>query len=446
MDYIVIIAQLILSLSILVVLHELGHFIPARLFNTRVEKFYLFFDPWFSLFKVKKGDTEYGVGWLPLGGYVKISGMVDESFDKEQLKQAPQPWEFRSKPAWQRLIIMLGGVIVNFILGFFIFSMLLWGYGEEYLPAENAVYGIHVDSMGQEMGLRTGDKILKLGEKPFEKFNQGEFIREIALNDARSVTVLRDGKEKIVLVDSRFTDELTRASNKNKRLFEARVPFVAAQFTPDSPAEQAGMKSEDRIIGLDGEDVTFFDEFAGQIKGKESTSILVTVLRNETDTVQLRITTDDDAKMGVYPMPPVYFFETAKTDYSLFTAIPAGVNKGWTFITDQIKAFGKMFSGEIKASESLGGFGTIGSLFPTTWQWESFWRITAILSLILGFMNLLPIPALDGGHVVFLLWEVVTGRKVSDKVMETATMIGFILLLGLIIYVNGLDVFRFFNR
>lgn len=447
MGTLVIIIQFILGLSLLVVLHEFGHFLPARIFKVRVEKFYLFFDPWISLFKVKRGETEYGIGWLPLGGYVKLSGMVDESFDREQMKLPPQPHEFRSKPAWQRLIIMLGGVIVNFLLGFFIFAMLLWSYGETYMPAENVTYGIQADSLGQELGLRTGDKILSVGDQPFEEFNPGLVVRGIALDDAKTITVERDGNTIDLPVEDRFVDELTRYSNKANTLFTVRTPFVVSQVSEDGPADSAGMQEGDRIVGVDGQPMMFVPEVSSYMDTRKNESIVFSVLREGAmDTLQVPITTTEDGKIGVGLLHPQEIFGTARREYSLGAAFPAGVDKGVTFLTDQFKAFGQMFRGKIKASESLGGFGTIGGLFPKTFDWERFWTVTAILSLILGFMNLLPIPALDGGHVMFLIWEAVTGRKVSDKVMEVATTIGFVLIIALVLYANGLDVMRLFNK
>lgn len=447
MGTLVIIIQFILGLSLLVVLHEFGHFLPARIFKVRVEKFYLFFDPWISLFKVKKGETEYGIGWLPLGGYVKLSGMVDESFDREQMKLPPQPHEFRSKPAWQRLIIMLGGVIVNFILGFFIFAMLLWSYGETYLPAENVTYGIQADSLGQELGLRTGDKILSVGDQPFEEFNPGLVVRGIALDDAKTITVVRDGNTIDLPIEERFVDELTRYSNKANTLFSLRTPFVVAQVPEDGPAANAGMQEGDRVVAVDGQPLMFVPEVSSYLDTRKNESIVFSILREGAmDTLQMPITTTEEGKIGVGLLHPQEIFGTARREYTLAEALPAGVNKGVTFLTDQFKAFGQMFRGKIKASESLGGFGTIGGLFPKTFDWERFWTVTAILSLILGFMNLLPIPALDGGHVMFLIWEAVTGRKVSDKVMEVATTIGFVLIIALVLYANGLDVMRLFNK
>ncbi|MCB0594846.1 MAG: RIP metalloprotease RseP [Lewinellaceae bacterium] len=445
MDYVIMVGQLMLSLSILIVLHEMGHFFPARLFGTRVEKFYLFFDPWFSLFKYKKGETEYGIGWLPLGGYVKISGMIDESFDTEQMKQDPQPWEFRSKPAWQRLVIMLGGVTVNFILGFFIYGMVLWNWGEEYLPNENVKYGIFVDSLGQSLGLRDGDHILSVGGQPFEKFNDRQVVREIIINSASSLRVERDGQPREISIDPKFISILASHENKDKPLFSARVPFVAAKMVKGSPAEEAGIQEKDQLIALNGIPTPYFNDFYKIARDKKSEPVEVTVVRDKKDTLSLNMTTTEDGTIGIYPFGATYFFDTERQEYTLAEALPAGVVMGWSFLRDQAKAFGQIFRGRIKAKDSLGGFGTIGAMFGNEWQWERFWRMTAILSLILAFMNLLPIPALDGGHVMFLLYEAVTGRKPSDKFLEYATMIGFILVLGLVLYANGLDIFRSFG-
>ncbi len=444
MDILVMVGQLILSLSILVVLHEFGHFLPAKWFKTRVEKFYLFFDPWFSLLKFKKGDTEYGVGWLPLGGYVKISGMIDESMDKEQMKQPAQPWEFRSKPAWQRLIIMLGGVTVNFILGFLIFGALLYLYGEEFLPSKNVVHGIHVDSLGFDMGLRNGDQIISIGASDFEKFSERDVVRQIVINNASSISVRRSGQIVDVPIDEKFIRILSSSDFKNQVLFMERIPYVAGKLVKDSPAEKAGIQVGDSIVSLNGNEYPFFDQFAEAMKGRNNEEVRVGLYRDN-NPLTVNITTSEDGKLGIYRNPPIYFFDTERLNYSLLSALPAGVVKGWDFLTDQIKAFGQMFRGKIKASESLGGFVTITKLFPTTWVWESFWRITAILSLILGFMNLLPIPALDGGHVMFLIWEVITGRKLSDKFMEYATYAGFIIVIALLLFANGLDILRLFK-
>ena len=442
MDYVIMAGQLMLSLSILIVLHEMGHFFPAKFFGTRVEKFYLFFDPWFSLFKVQRGETEYGIGWLPLGGYVKISGMIDESFDTEQMQSEPQPWEFRSKPAWQRLIIMLGGVTVNFLLGFFIFGMLLWVYGEEYLPAENVKYGIYADSLGQELGLQTGDKILSVGDKPFDKFSDRLVVKEIIFNNAKEIKVDRDGRTTAVPVDQKFLGILSSYENKDKYLFGARYPFVVGRTAEGSPAEKAGLKEGDHVIALNEQPTEFFDQFLEEVKKRPSEEVMIKLVRNEKDTLTLHLTTTEEGTIGVAPYGATYFFDTARQDYTFTQAMPAGVAMGVGFLSDQFKAFGQMFRGKIKAKDSLGGFGSIGKMFGAVWVWEHFWRMTAILSLILAFMNLLPIPALDGGHVMFLLYEVVTGRKPSDKFMEYATIVGFVIVIALVLYANGLDVLR----
>ncbi len=448
MDYVIMIGQLILSLSILIVLHEMGHFIPARLFDTRVEKFYLFFDPWFSLFKFKKGETEYGIGWLPLGGYVKISGMIDESMDKEQMQQPEQPWEFRSKPAWQRLIIMLGGVTVNFILGFFILGMVFYVWGEEYLPNKNVEYGISVDSLGMELGFQNGDQILSIGEVPFEKFSDRYVFREVIINEAKEIRVNRDGNNMTLSITDDNLAELTSRKNKGRTLFEPRLPFVIQEVIDEkgSPAKEAGLKKGDQIIATNGTPTPFYDQFRKISLERKGQDTEITVLRAEKDTLNLNLKLAEDGKIGVYRESPAFFFDTERQDYTFLQAMPLGTKKGWTFLTDQVKAFGQMFSGRLKASDSLGGFGSIAKLYGTEWIWENFWRMTAIISLILAFMNLLPIPALDGGHVVFLLYEVASGRKPSDKFMEYSTIAGFFLILSLLIFANGLDFLDWFRK
>lgn len=440
----VVIAQFALSLSILIVLHELGHFLPAKWFKTRVEKFYLFFDPGFSLFKKKIGETEYGIGWLPLGGYVKISGMVDESLDTEVLKSEPKPWEFRSKPVWQRLIIMLGGVTVNFILGFLIFGLMLWQYGSEYLPTSELKYGLQVDSLAQEMGLQPGDNIVKVGDLEFTRYNPGIIRSEIGINNAKTITVDRSGSEVTIDVDPRFTQILTGYEFKDAYLVAPRMPVEIMQVVKNSNAEKAGLQQDDKILAIGDEETRFFDQFLKEIKLHKGEDITLLVQRgNEELTVPVEVT--DEGTLGFQNYGYDRFFEFSKDEYTLSEALPLGVKQGWDFIMTQIKAFGQMFRGKIKASDSLGGFGTISQLFPDTWDWQAFWRNTAILSLILGFMNLLPIPALDGGHVMFLLIEAVTGRKPSDKVLEIATIIGFVFIIALVLYANGLDVWRWWK-
>lgn len=446
MGMLIMIGQIMLSLMILVVLHELGHFLPARWFDTRVEKFYLFFDPWFSLFKKKIGGTEYGIGWLPLGGYVKIAGMVDESMDIEQMNQPPQPWEFRSKPAWQRLIIMLGGVTVNFILGFFIYSMVLFVWGEKYLPNANVSNGIYVDSLGMQLGLQDGDKILALGDKPFDKFNDRALVKAMVINNLKTIHIERDGKPMDIVIPAEKISQFASSKNSKSEIFGPRIPFVVAEVAKASPASKAGIQKDDQIIGLNGTPTPYFHEFKKISKALISKPTTVELLRNK-DTLNVNLTTTELGTIGVANYTPDHFmnFETQK--YGFFEAFPAGVKKGSSFIGDQFKAFGQMFKGKIKASESLGGFGAIGSMFGDVWIWERFWTMTAILSLILAVMNLLPIPALDGGYVLFLLYEIITRRKVSDKFMEKAVTVGFFLLMSLMLYANGLDIFRkFFQK
>ncbi len=454
---------MVLSLSILIILHELGHFLPAKWFKTRVEKFYLFFDPWFELFKKKIGETEYGIGWLPLGGYVKISGMIDESFDTEQMKEEPKPWEFRSKPAWQRLIIMLGGVTVNFILGFFIYAMIFWNYGRDFLPNSEIVNGIAPDSLGLVMGFQKGDKILAVGDKEMKEFNAGAIKMGVIIDEARTIDIERDGKKMQLKVTEQVAEELSKYENKGFSLVSPRVPFEIGGFAQEctgkffwkkcieSPAEKAGLQIGDKVIGLDGQRMAFFDEFFDKMKGGgyENKEVAVTVLRtdstyNRTDTLTMNVVANENGKIGAGPFGYSHFFDFGHQDYTLAESFPAGLKEGVDFLGSQITAFGQMFRGKIKASDSLGSFLTIGAMFSPTWDWHRFWQMTAFLSLILGFINLLPIPALDGGHVMFLLWEVLTGKKPSDKVLEYSTMAGFVLLIALMVFALGLDVSRLF--
>ncbi len=439
------IGQLILSLSILVVLHELGHFIPAKLFKTKVEKFYLFFDPWFELFKFKKGETEYGIGWLPLGGYVKIAGMIDESMDTEQMKQPPQPWEFRSKPAWQRLIIMLGGVIVNFILGFLIYAMILFVWGEQYLPTQNAKYGIAVDSLGMVLGLQDGDKILQIGDKKLDRFDDRLVKKEIILKDPRSLKIERNGTTMTLPINEDYLSLISSHENKYKSIFGLSHPFHIAEVAPDSPGALAGFEKGDIVIGVNDQATPFFHQASrllSQNKGKE---VSVKIIRNERDTLTKKLRLTEKGTIGVTLLTPDKFFDYETEEYGFFESIPAGVRKGINAIGEQLKAFGQMFAGRLKVQDSLGSVISIGSLFGENWDWYRFWNITALLSLVLAIMNLLPIPALDGGHVVFLLYEIITGRPPSDKFLEYATIFGFIIIMALMIFVFGLDIWKWWT-
>lgn len=439
MEVLVKIAQLLLSLSILVVLHELGHFLFAKLFKTRVEKFYLFFNPWFALVKVQKGETEYGIGWLPLGGYVKISGMIDESMDKEQLKQPPQPYEFRSKPAWQRLLIMCGGVIVNFVLALFIYSVVLFAWGDEYLPNSSIKYGIYCDSLGVEMGFRTGDKIISIGGKEVDDFNK--ITHEILLNSERKIVVLRNNET----VSFTIPESIIAKLIKSPIVIIPRFPYIIDEFAKESPAIAAGFKKGDELVAINGVPKKFFDEYKEVVVNSKNKEINITVLRQK-DTVTLSVIVPSTGILGIAPVRSITkFFETKKQTYTFFQSIPAGINRGVSTLSNYIKQFKLIFSPKTKAYESVGGFITIGSIFPGTWDWQAFWNLTAFLSLILAFMNILPIPALDGGHVLFLLFEMITGRKPGDKFLEYAQIGGMIILLSLLVFANANDIIKLFK-
>jgi len=440
MEILIKVAQFFLSLSILVILHEFGHFFFAKLFKTRVEKFYLFFNPWFSIFKFKKGETEYGIGWLPLGGYVKISGMIDESMDLEQLKQPPQPYEFRAKPAWQRLLMLIGGVLVNFILAFVIYSGILYVWGEKYLPTENVKYGIAVDSLAYEAGLRSGDKIISVDNKKIDDFFKIKLA--IVMEDAKTIQVMRDSQ----IVNIKLPDNLVHSLIRNKEFFTVRIPFIISDFTKESVAKQVGFQKGDVLLAINDEKAEYFDQFKSILSKHKNDSIRVKLQRNN-DSIVIPIRVPASGLLGIYPESNLEnFFELKQINYGFFQSIPAGIKKGYNTLVDYVKQFKIIFSSKAKGYESLGGFLTIGSLFPGTWDWHSFWSLTAFLSVILAFINILPIPALDGGHALFVIYEMITGRKPSDKFLEKAQIIGFILLLALILYANFNDVIRFFFK
>jgi regulator of sigma E protease len=434
------VAQLLLSLSILVIFHEFGHFLAARIFKTRVEKFYLFFDPWFSLFKFKKGDTEYGIGWLPLGGYVKISGMIDESMDKEAMKLPAQPYEFRAKPSWQRLIIMLGGVTVNVLLAIGIYVVMLSWWGEQYLPNAEVKYGITVDTLGQQLGLRNGDKILTLDNKPVEDFFR--IPATIILENVQTIQVERNNQPVEVVIPRQLISEIVK--HKSPDFISVRIPFEAADFAPGSGAKSAGMKVGDKIIGINGQTTLYFDEFKAAVQKHKNETANVNVLRGS-DTVVLAVKVSDRGLIGVAPKTPAGYFTFKEYHYNILQAIPAGTVKAYEKTADYLKSLKLLFNPEVKAYESVGGFITIGSIFPSVWDWESFWSLTAFLSLMLAVLNILPIPALDGGHVMFLLYEIITGRKPSDKFMEYAQITGMVLLFALLIFANGNDIVKLFR-
>ncbi len=447
MGVVIQISQLLLSLSILIILHELGHFIFARIFHTRVEKFYLFFDPWFSLFKIKRGDTEYGIGWLPLGGYVKISGMIDESMDKEQMKQPPQPWEFRSKPTGQRLLIMLGGVMVNLILGFIIYAAVLYTWGEKFLPNRNLTNGIWcVDSIALDAGFRTGDKIISINGVEPQRYE--DIYREVIFGG--TVKVIRDNKTDSFTIPGDFIGKLVEESGV--MLFYPRVPFIIREVPDTSVNSQAGLKPKDQVMSVNGVPIRFYDEYLGLVDTLEPGPITAEVLRDG-KTVPLALMLTPQKKLEVLTLIPTFeeldrlgLYKMETRTFSFAQAIPAGFRLAGDRLGFYIKQFKLIFDFKTGAYKGLGGFGTIGGLFPREWEWQSFWEITAFLSLILAFMNVLPIPGLDGGHVTFLLYEIVTRRKPSDKFMEYAQIVGMVIIIGLLIYANTNDILRWIER
>jgi regulator of sigma E protease len=432
--------QFILSFSILVVLHEMGHFFPAKWFKCRVEKFYLFFNPWFSLFKVKKGETEYGLGWVPFGGYVKISGMVDESMDKEQMKQPAQPWEFRSKPAWQRLIIMIGGVVVNIILAIVLFIAIIYTWGEEYLPAKNLKYGIHADSLGRGIGLQSGDHILGVDGRTLD--NYGTIEREIILGEVKTIQVLRDSQKININIPDGFVKKLNK--NKLDGFVDIRYPNIVDTVVPTAVFTQDKLRKGDQVIAFNGQPALFFNDFTDKKRNLKNVETELTVLRG-TDTVTIKAKLNDKGEIGFRPVSPLILFGTTTKEYSLIESIPAGFNKCFETLGGYITGLKQLFTGKVNASDSLGSVISIGNTFPGVWDWQQFWKLTAIFSIILAFMNILPIPALDGGHALFTLVEMITGRKPGDKFMEYAQMVGMVLLLGLMAYALGLDFWRLFK-
>jgi regulator of sigma E protease len=443
MTIIIKILQFVMSLSILVIIHELGHFVAAKFFKTRIEKFYLFFDPWFSLFKYKKGDTEYGIGWLPLGGYVKISGMIDESLDKEQLKLPPQPYEFRSKTSWQRLLIMTGGVVFNFISAMLIYVLVLFAWGETYLPSANVKYGIVTDSVGYAIGLRNGDKILAVDNQYIENFMQ--ITSDIVLNNRKTISVEREDKILNVEIPKEYIPKML----KGKGQIDPRTPFgpfIVAGYGKESPGKVAGILLGDELIGLDEKKFIYFDEFQKYLFDNKDHPLVLNILRNGKN-LNLTVTPTTSGLLGINRTVSLdQIFELKTIKYGFLQSFPAGIKKGFKTIGDYLKQFKLLFSRHSKAYESLGGFITIGNIFPGVWDWQSFWNLTAFLSIILAVMNILPIPALDGGHVMFLLFEVITGRKPSDKFLEYAQIAGMILLLSLLIFANGNDILRLIRK
>ena len=427
--------QLLLSLSILIVLHELGHFIPAKLFGTRVEKFYLFFDVKYSLFKKKIGETVYGIGWLPLGGYVKISGMIDESFDKEQMQKPPKPWEFRSKPAWQRLIIMLGGVTVNLLLGFLIYMMVLFVWGKETLPQENIPLGLEPSAFIQKIGFDKGDKIIDVDGEELDfvlDINKMLLLRPVDVVKVQKI----DGSISEINIPDNIGNDIFQSGQINSftPIFSATIDSV---FN-DSPAIYAGMQSGDVIVSVNGQSIYDWGDFSNWMTDNTDNLINVEVERGSS-IYKLNIDRNDDGSIGVLRRNEI---KTINKKLGLFESINQGFNYGYWTLYEYVAGFSFVFTK--KGASQLGGFGTIGNIFPAKWDWKGFWLSTALISIILAFMNVLPIPALDGGHVMFLLYEMVSGRKPSDRFMEISTMIGFFILIAIVLYANGNDIVRAF--
>lgn len=435
--------QLILSLSLLVIIHEGGHFFFARLFKIRVEKFYIFFDPWFSLFKYKpkNSDTEYGVGWLPLGGYCKISGMIDESMDTEQMKQPAQPWEFRSKPAWQRLLVMVGGVLMNFLLALFIYSMILFTWGDHYTALSDMTMGMKFNEHAQEIGFRDGDILKSADSKELTRFNM-DMIRSIV--EAREVTVLRQGEEKKILLPEL---SLLDVAKEDPMFVDVFYPNVVDSVLPGGGFAKVGIQKGDSLIAFNGKEMTSWNEFLdnmAELKAmaelEKKTSAAFTLVYSRAgvrDTVDVQ--TDDKFKVAV--IGGLVDYKQRTLSYGFFESFPAGVALGVNTLKGYVNDMKYVFTKE--GAKSVGGFATIGSIFPKVWDWQRFWEMTAFLSIILAFMNILPIPALDGGHVLFLLYEIIARRKPSDKFLEYAQMVGMFLLFGLLIWANFNDVLRF---
>lgn len=442
MDIVIKLSQFLLSLSLLIILHELGHFIPAKLFKTRVEKFYLFFDVKFSLLKKKIGETEYGIGWLPLGGYVKISGMIDESMDKEQMALPPQPWEFRSKPAWQRLIIMLGGVTVNFILAFIIYIGMAFVYGEMFVATADLKDGLLIENpVMKQAGFQTGDKILAIDGKPLERFDS-QMNPQILM--AQEVVIERNGIQKTITMPVDFVDQLSKIEKGS--LVSIRMPFVVGAISEGS--KNTALQPKDIVLRLNEEPAQYLDQAKTILEKNKNKLIVAGVLRGDKE-IQVPVQVDADGKLGVQlaaldlkSLEKLGYYKVSKHEFGFFESFPVGIQKG----VDQLVGYGKqlqmIFNPETKAYKQVGGFAAIFNIFPSAWSWEVFWNITALLSIMLGVMNLLPIPALDGGHVMFLLYEIISGKKPSDQFLENAQMVGFVLLISLLLFANGNDIYK----
>jgi len=442
MEFVIKISQFLLSLSLLIVLHELGHFIPAKIFKTRVEKFYLFFDIKYSLFKKKIGDTVYGIGWLPLGGYVKISGMIDESMDKEQMAKPPQPWEFRSKPSWQRLIIMLGGVTVNFILAAIIYIFMAFGYGETDISVDSIKDGYLVTNpLLNDLGLRTGDNVLAINDNEIVNYSD---LRKYFL-EAQVITIVRDGEQQKITLPEDFLGRLS--TSKSRGFFELRYPFVIGKVADSSLNKGIDLKKGDIVVSVNNQELKYFDQLEARLSNFKNQTIDVELLRGD-EKINRTLSVSDKGKLGIYSggnysdIEKLGYYKIVDKQYSFGESIGVGVNKFVSQIESYWMQLKLIFTPSTGAYKGVGGFKAIFDIFPDTWSWQAFWNITAFLSIMLGVLNLLPIPALDGGHVMFLLYEMVSGKKPGDKFMEYAQMVGFFILIALVLFANGNDIFK----
>ena len=440
MEILIKVLQFFMSLTLLVAVHEFGHFIMARIFKIRVEKFYIFFDAGFSLWKKKWGDTEYGLGWLPLGGYCKIAGMVDESMDKEQLASAPQPWEYRAKPAWQRFLVLIAGVTMNVILAFFIYCGISFSYGSQYISNEDMIYGYEFSQSAEQLGFRDGDRIVTIGGEKVENINS--ILGKILLaKENCEVEVIREGAEHKFVLDNEILNIMRKENTFEKeRLYSPLIPFVVDSIANTAVAE-AGLQRGDRIIGIGEESLPYFNHYADRLAKLAGTTADIKVLRG-VDTLSLALPVNAEGKLGVVTEN---FFKVRTEEYNFFEAIPAGARLTAKTIKnywDQLVLIVKPDTGLYK---HVGGFIAIGNIFPSEWDWHQFWSMTAFLSIILAVMNIIPIPGLDGGHMIFTFWEMITGRKVSEKVLEVAQYIGMILILALVLFANGNDIYKLFK-
>jgi len=441
MDILLKVLQVIFALSILILVHEFGHYFFARLFKIRVEKFYLFFDAWFSLvkYKPKNSDTEYGIGWLPLGGYCKISGMIDESMDKEAMKEEPKPWEFRSKPAWQRFFVMFGGVFFNFILAILIYSASLFTWGEQYLKNDSAIYGVQCNDLAKEIGFRNGDKIISFDGNKIEKFQEIQVV--LARNQAKTAEVIRNGEKITVSINPIYIPAILNTPG----MFSLRVPCLLYAVTDSSKNLSAGLLAGDKIVAIDSIQTNVAQDIQELLLARKGSSITATIERNGQRFDQ-QLVVDSNGLIGVQmDGNPSKFFKITNSDYSIIEAIPAGFNKTISTIGNYLKELKLIFTPKTEAYKSVGSFIAIGNIFPGSWEWQIFWNLTAWLSIMLAVVNLLPIPALDGGHILFLIYEIVTGRKPSDKVLEYAQVAGMLVLFAIMFLAFGNDIYRLFK-